>query len=390
MGAVYAGRPARTTGLPRPGTCRYHRLMISPRPRGTSAALGLLVALLLLPRPVIAAPPPGPTVAQKGPHKKVAAPRGKASRRQRAWARSLLQKGLRLHGAGDFAGALRKFRQAYALVPSPKVKFNIANTLVSMGRLVEAAEALEELVVDPPVPVGPEVLELARPLLRQVEQRLASISLRSKVTGAVVRIDNYPRGKTPLARRIFLKPGTYALRVDHDDHPTFDVKMTLGPGEHAIVKPPWGKRAPTAVAQPEPDPRPRPKPATDQRPAGRPEPSRGRTIAAYSTLAGGLALTVAAGVLYGLGGAQGAAAHDDYRAATVEAEILTQRNEVEAARTKLIVGHALIGAAAVTLGASIYLFLTRPTEEQREASRRLNVALSPGPDGAGLVISGGF
>ena len=61
-------------------------------------------------------------------------PQGKAR------AQVLLKEGSALYKQADFAAALRKFEEAYALYPSPKLQFNIAQADRELGRIVEAVE----------------------------------------------------------------------------------------------------------------------------------------------------------------------------------------------------------------------------------------------------------
>jgi len=120
---------------------------------------------------------------------------------------------------------------------------------------------------------------------------------------------------------------------------------------------------------------------------------KSKTTWAYVSLGGGLALAAGAAVLYGVGLSQGGRAHDDYMAAFGAGEMDAHYADVEAARTKLYVGHALAGAAAVAVGVSIYLLLTRPDAVKARAGKRSaahSLGLTPGQGGLNLWLGGTF
>jgi tetratricopeptide (TPR) repeat protein len=98
----------------------------STRPFGAaalSAALALAVPFLL------AAPRPAFAQASAGPAPDEA-----------ARALELNDAGSSLYAAGDYAGALRAFQQAYALVAEPNLLFNIAGCNERLGQRTQAVE----------------------------------------------------------------------------------------------------------------------------------------------------------------------------------------------------------------------------------------------------------
>lgn len=122
---------------------------------------------------------------------------------------------------------------------------------------------------------------------------------------------------------------------------------------------------------------------------------RTKTIWGYTLLGVGLACAAGAGVLYGVAVSQGNAAHERYTESTDTSmpsdwdALYDDRKEVKSARTQLNIGHALAGVALASVGVSLYMLLTRPSEK-RAASRRPVVSVSSGPGGAALVVTGEF
>src|SRR5262245_10606710 len=62
---------------------------------------------------------------------------------ERAEAKSLLAQGLKLLDRSDFRGALERFERAYALVPSPKILFNLGEAYLGVGRNADALRSFE-------------------------------------------------------------------------------------------------------------------------------------------------------------------------------------------------------------------------------------------------------
>ena len=118
-----------------------------------------------------------------------------------------------------------------------------------------------------------------------------------------------------------------------------------------------------------------------------------KTTWGYVSLGAGAALAASAAILYGVGFSQGAAAHDRYMSSFGADEMNAHYADVRSARGKLYAGHALAGVAAVAVGVSVYLLLTRP-DAPRRASAGSRRALAPGvtatSGGLGFSVGGSF
>jgi len=315
----------------------------------------------------------------------------------KAQARALFKQGNQLFKRGMYLDALTSYRRARTLYPSFKIDLNIGATLDAMGRRTEAASYFERFLIQSSS-APPAIIAAARSRLDELRKRLASVKLSSLVDGATVIVDGKATGKTPLELPIYLEPGGHALRLEHAGHTPITRQLALTAGQHQSVdlspRPqsaapgaPDGSRSvtdPAAAAEREARARARQQAQVEASQRRR----RSRTIWAYSTLGLGLALAASAGVLYGVGGSQGADAHQAYSEATDPVEIERRYEEVEAARSKLVAGHVLVGLAAASLGASVYLFLTRPEASLDGTASKMT--LLPGPQGALVSYQGRF
>lgn len=339
--------------------------------------------------------------------------------RARDQARVLFREGDKLFAKGDYAGALDWFQKAKALYPSYKIDLNIATTLVALGRLPEAAESYELFLRSPSGEIPKELLAVVSHSLEDLRRKLSAIEILCRHDGAAISVDAKSIGVTPRPIPIYVLPGAHLVEVKKAKLPPFRRSLELSAGEMLKVTVVFGvddtQKQVKAPTPPEPTETPVPTPPSEpevatpapEKPAApvprsappettdaAPKPSRGRTIAAFTTLGVGVACLATAGALYGVGFTQKNAAYDDYQAARTQADIDGHWADVEKAHTLTIVGHVAAGVGAAALGVSLYLFLTRsPAAEApppRAAQRLPQVTLSASAHAAAVFVTADF
>src|SRR5205814_5452293 len=72
----------------------------------------------------------------------------------RSDARDRLEEGSALYRKGDYQAALRKFEEARALYPSPKIYFNLGQALNRLGRTAASVDAFEKFLAEAPDAAG--------------------------------------------------------------------------------------------------------------------------------------------------------------------------------------------------------------------------------------------
>jgi hypothetical protein len=132
----------------------------------------------------------------------------------KATAQGLLDEGSRLYGEGDYAGALDKFKTAYAAYPSPKLMFNIGQANRDLGRPVEALHAFEKFLADD-ITASPGTTADARKSLAELRDKLGRIRIDCQTAGAEVSIDGKSMGQTPLPEPIWATPGRHQVTANH-------------------------------------------------------------------------------------------------------------------------------------------------------------------------------
>lgn len=296
----------------------------------------------------------------------------------------LFKQGNRLFRRGMYFDALKKYKQAKAIYPTPRIDMNIGSTLDAMGKRPQAASYFHRFLMQKGNTPA-RLVKQAEYYLFKIKRRVGSVKLTCPEESATVKVDGRVVGTTPLALPIYFNPGVHRVEVQKDHVGTFGTHVRLRAGKHisldAPLRPGEGRFAPATAAAA--------KGATDAPTTG---PRRTKTILAYTSLGLGAALAVGAAVMYGVGFRQGDEAHSAYLRQTDPELIKFHYDDVESAKTKLLVGHVLAGVAVAAIGVSVYAFLTRPdaeAQEQAPARPSASVGLLPG-GGAVLTFGGQF
>src|SRR5262245_57342146 len=96
---------------------------------------------------------------------------GEPSAENRAAAKTLLADSARLYEQGQYELALGKLKEAYALVPSPKIHFNVGMAHRALGHPAQALEAFQRFLAEAP--------DAPKDLRREAEEYV------TEMTGAV-------------------------------------------------------------------------------------------------------------------------------------------------------------------------------------------------------------
>jgi hypothetical protein len=164
--------------------------------------LGLLCALYLsVPSSAIAAaatPPPALAESLSGPAKEAYVS-----------ARILLNN-------GDFAGAMKKFGQAYDLSEDPRLLSNMAVCARSLRQYAKMQSLLTRYAAEASATMAPGDRADVDGALAAIRNLVGSVRLAVTVAGAQVAVDGEVVQTTPLARPIVVDLGTHVLTVTKD------------------------------------------------------------------------------------------------------------------------------------------------------------------------------
>lgn len=309
----------------------------------------------------------------------------------KASARDFMRDGKELRAKGDHAGALKKFRAAYSLVPTPITGVAVAQEQVAVGQLVEARETLGEIERMPAKATesdeGRKAREDATALHAQIAPKIPTLEISVKGLAAgksvVLTVDGAPVPAVAAEQGIRVNPGAHVVvaKVDAEERTK---SVDLKEGQRAKVELDF-----SAVAAPKPPETPKPiEPPVTTSPVTPPttalSPGTPATVDTGSSGSGqrtaGLVLAVGGVVLGGVGGYLAFKGNDQFKNPGDDmgvCDTTCQSNQSAGqSKTRIGVGLIVVGAAAAVTG--VVLYLVAP----KSASGGPTVGVTPG----GLVF----
>lgn len=171
-----------------------------------------------------------------GPGASVAA-QARASRAQEAEARALFEQG-RGHADGErWVEALDAFQRSRAVIERPTTIFNIATTLIRLGRAQEAIATIADLQRVADARQHAQLLRDAEEIRQQAEASLRHVTLRVTPPEATVEVDGNVIDGTGAERAMVLDPGAHAVVVTADGHGTERFSLEPGTDTRDVVLP---------------------------------------------------------------------------------------------------------------------------------------------------------
>jgi hypothetical protein len=154
-------------------------------------------------------------------------------------ARTAYTQGLELRDKrNDLPGALAKFKAAYALIPTPRIGFEIGRTLRAMGDLVGARTAFLAAVALPPRPNESAEAKKARgdsdAQATDLEARIPQLILHIVGTGQIY-VDGEAIRHDALAAPRRVNPGSHVVQLQVDGDVKAEQTVTVREGDHQDV-----------------------------------------------------------------------------------------------------------------------------------------------------------
>lgn len=180
-------------------------------------------------------------------------------------ARDLMDRGDERTERGDFMGALELYRSANAIMHVPTTGIEVARTLSSLGKLVEAQKAAAEVLAMPRASDEPKPFTLARTaaeeLMRELTRLTPTLRIQlmpaSVVASALVRIQGElspaastePRPLNPGEHRVAVsapgfKPVEQIVTLAREERRVLQIVLEEQPLVPAATVPPRSERAP--------------------------------------------------------------------------------------------------------------------------------------------------
>lgn len=307
-------------------------------------------------------------------------------------AQALQVEGLRLMQKGDNQGALAKFEEAFRLVSSPKILFNMGKAHLALGDEPKAAEELERFLDEAPY-APKESRDEAQRKLETLRPHLSYLEVQTDDVGSTISIDGQVVGTAPLSRPSVVRPGSHEVRVEKSEMITqvHQVAPIAGQKLRVVVKL-VSAASPVVAAVPPPfasaagGPAPAPSiasapsgvapvaTATASQPSGQ---DRGRTLRTTGIILGSAgAAVVIVGVVFGLA----AKSDGDANAKTGATFSSSTYDAGHRDQTLQYVGYGL-GAALIAAGVTTFL-IGGNAHGQESAATGPTVSFAPTNGGA--------
>lgn len=169
-----------------------------------------------------------------------------------ARARSLFNDGLAFADHGDWERAVHRFRAALELRPAANIRFNLAQSLVHLGRYLEAIEEIERVISDDDA--ATEVRDAADALRISLEPRLGRliVTVRGDAADTQVTVDGRPLVPELLGVPVPADPGVRIARLLRGaiELDVEEVDVRRGQEARVVVEVP-SRAIPTSAAQPQ-------------------------------------------------------------------------------------------------------------------------------------------
>ena len=161
----------------------------------------------------------------------VLAESGRADEDPRESAAAHYARGIELANQGLYEAALEQFNDAYAKSPHFAVLYNIGQAQITLGRPMEAIEALSNYLRDGAEKVPLSRREQVQAQIGLLESRLAELSITTGRSGISIRVDGRDVGRTPLYQPLRLAAGTHTINASSPDGTEVTRVVTIGEAE---------------------------------------------------------------------------------------------------------------------------------------------------------------
>lgn len=153
-----------------------------------------------------------------------------------AQARAAFEAGIAFSQQERWGEALDSFRRSFELVPRPSTAFNMAGTLVRLGRHVEAVEAYESyLRIADAATEGARFTD-AQSQLQSERALIATLDVSISPADAELRVNGRRLDGPFVSRAVPVDPGSYTIEVSAPRHRAFSTSVRVASGERREIR----------------------------------------------------------------------------------------------------------------------------------------------------------
>lgn len=126
-------------------------------------------------------------------------------------ARALHLEGARLFAQAKYDDGYAALLAAWALKKHPQIAGTLAECEAKIGKYRDAAEHFARVVADPSGEALPEEKHLAQQRLREMQAKVATLTIDVEPLGSEVLIDDGSIGRAPVTAPVFVDPGEHKI-----------------------------------------------------------------------------------------------------------------------------------------------------------------------------------
>jgi hypothetical protein len=146
------------------------------------------------------------------------------------------KKGVELYNEADFRSAVVEFRRAYELSKNYKVLYNLAQTEYQLTNYVAALSYFEKYLAEGGSALDPTRRQEVEAEIPMVKSRIATVTIRTNVTGAAISVDDQSAGAAPLSGPLLMNPGSHRIVLRLSGYVDAVRGIEVGGGEYETVE----------------------------------------------------------------------------------------------------------------------------------------------------------
>lgn len=151
-------------------------------------------------------------------------------------ARDLYREGASLYSARQYDQARTTLLEAWSLRHTYDIAVALGQIEIELGRYRDAAEHLDFGIRNFAPVESQQTLEQAKSAFEEVKRRVGILTIDVDASGADIRVDGDPVGKSPLSAPIFVETGPHNIEAQLDDHKTAQtIKAVAGKEQHLTL-----------------------------------------------------------------------------------------------------------------------------------------------------------
>jgi tetratricopeptide (TPR) repeat protein len=180
-----------------------------------------------------------PALAGDPPRQPAAAPSTTVAATDRA--RALHIEGAKLYDEGKYDQAYVAFVAAWALKKHPQIAGNLADCEMKLAKYRDAAEHYRFIAQNAAGDAKPEDRHRAEERLKEVQQKIAAVTIAVDITGASLLLDDVAIGTSPLPEAVFVDAGRHTFEARREGYVSakqaIDAAVGTSPRVRLVLKP---------------------------------------------------------------------------------------------------------------------------------------------------------